>query len=71
MRKWHVRPLPPFMASAILNFHFDYLNLSLRQLSDLGPIKIPPLTKETKNAAKCWHLQFLEMVSYLDNIIHF
>ena len=42
------------------------------QWSDLGLIKIPPLTKETKNAAKCWHLQFLAMVSYLDNIIgHF
>ena len=25
---WHSRP-PPFMAKAILNFHFDYLNPSL------------------------------------------
>ena len=25
---WHSRP-PPFMANAILNFHFDFLNTSL------------------------------------------
>ena len=42
------------------------------QWSDLGLIKIPPLTKETKNAAKCWHLQFLAIASYFDNILgHF
>ena len=28
---WHLRP-PPFMAKAILNFHFDYLKPSLAQL---------------------------------------
>ena len=26
---WHLRPLPPFMANAILNFHFDYWHTSL------------------------------------------
>ena len=26
---WHSRLLPPFMAKAILNFHFDYLKASL------------------------------------------
>ena len=26
---WHSRPSPPFMAKAILNFHFDYLKPSL------------------------------------------
>ena len=29
---WHSRPVstpPPFMANAILNFHFDFLNTSL------------------------------------------
>ena len=27
---WYSRPPPPFMAYTILNFHFDYLNPSLR-----------------------------------------
>ena len=29
---WNSRP-PPFMANAILNFHFDYLNPSLSKFS--------------------------------------
>ena len=34
---WHSRPLetpPLFMANAILNFHFDFLNPSLRVYDD-------------------------------------
>ena len=34
--KWHPRPPrdpPPFMANAILNFHFDYLTTSLRDIA--------------------------------------
>ena len=38
----------------------DKYQVWVRQLSDLG------LTKDTKNVAKCWHLQFLAVVSYLD-----
>ena len=30
------RPPPPFMANAILNFHFDYLNPSLINLYKIG-----------------------------------
>ena len=29
---------PPFMANAILNFHFDYLNPSLTKLTSVGHI---------------------------------
>ena len=28
---WNSRPPPPLMAKTILNFHFDFLNLSLIQ----------------------------------------
>ena len=30
---WHSRPRPPFMANAILNFHFDYWNTSLTRFA--------------------------------------
>ena len=45
---WHSRPPrdpPPFMANAILNFHFDFLNPSLRAATccqRLQNSKLPP-----------------------------
>ena len=62
---WHSRPVstpPPFMANAILNFHFDFLHTSL---SDVLPapcrryIKVPlPVTANTLGeiwpTAGCW-----------------
>ena len=46
---WNSRPPPPFMEKTLLNFHFDYLNPSLRRntfshlsciiLSNLGPFR--------------------------------
>ena len=38
---WHSRPPrdpPPFMANALLNFHFDYWHPSLRETKSLNPI---------------------------------
>ena len=44
---WHSRPPPPFMANAILNFHFDYLITSLSVLSTNA--ELPKMTKHFLN----------------------
>ena len=50
---WHSRPLrdpPPFMANAILNFHFDFLNPSLIELSWKAKKKTKMLTVLSKRS---------------------
>ena len=36
------RPPPPFMANAILNFHFDFLNPSLKLMAKFVPTHLYP-----------------------------
>ena len=46
------RPLPPFMANAILNFHFDYLTTSLMHFGIFNPSSKNQNTEKIKKDKK-------------------